>query len=234
MDDRSRSPMEQIAEAQAREAERVRQMLARDSSDRVADDGRREALERQAQGGYPDPDAIALPPPPEWHQHGEARHVRARPDGNSSFASERPARTWKRVTAPAIERLHADGLITDDGLTACRFYRDAFERSGLLGSYAVSRLGAAGGGGDRVMGLMAATEWEAEARMRFRFCQAVLATYGFAAAFNHVVLDDCPFGMAARLGRIRKARMNQVIRLGSIRLYQALDAQALLVAKGRK
>lgn len=208
------------------EAGRVKRVIARDAAEREQDMDRKEAQSIFRKGGWANPERLVVPPTPELLASGEFEDTGALRDSYQ----EMHLKTKRRVTAARITKLHTAGIIDDDRFIACKFYLDKYEASGLLGSYAATKLTGESRASEQVFGSMARTEWEVEARQAFRMCRAWLDDR-FIKGFDYVVLEHMGIRDAATLFRVGEKRMAMIVKLGSLRLFQELSARDMLGEK---
>lgn len=210
-------PVAFIRRKEREEQQRVSVTIAKDAAERRIEQRRKLAAIEKEMGGDPDPVDLAVPPTPELLRSGQFQTISLREE-----ATETALPTLRRVVTPMIVRLHTSGVLDDDTFPACKWYRDQFEESGLLGRYAASQ---AGGGGDRsqpIFGAMARTEWEVTARANFRFARQGV-TPRFLAPFDLVVLDDLSMREAERIGRVRNGSMVPIIRAAALELRDQIS-----------
>lgn len=203
-----------------REERRVAAILDRDHTQREAERARADAQAQSDNGGYPDPELLAVRPTPEWHQHGEARIVYARHDGQ--HATERPAKVVRRVSASRAYQLHRRGVIDDDGLAVCVWYREIYERAQLEGSTGAMRYDGHGVSSSvrLPIGLLAGSETIYEAREQYRMARSSIPTR-LVWCFEAVVLGDLTLTRAAGAGRVRKGSIVKAFRQAVDRLSSA-------------
>ncbi len=206
------------------EARRVQAIIAREAVEREQDMDRKEAEALVRGGGWAHPDKLVVPPTPELLASGEFESVRAIRDEGVTHYIE--GRTIRRQTMMRITKLHTAGIIDDDRFAACKVYRDAYEASGLTGSYAVTKLTGTGGG-ERAFGDMPKTEREVAARYLFRRCREYLDP-ALVKGFDYVVLEDQSIEDAARLARLGHRAVKHAIVVGSDWLFQFMLGAKIL------
>lgn len=208
------------------ERRRAEEVLGRDAAERAADADRDEAVKLVEGGGWAHPDKLRVPPTPELLRSGEFVGVKAARDESASHYIE--TRTVRRQTMLRITKLHRASVLDDDRYLACKIYRDAFDRSGLVGSYATASLQGEGILGSQTnFGNMARTEWEAESRKLFRRMHAWIDPR-MAKVFNLVVIDDLGMRDASIIGKCSEKTARNIVRLGSLTLWQKLNSEGLL------
>jgi hypothetical protein len=195
------------------EERRVADLLRRDRIDRAAEVRRIEARIRVSNG---DPGSLAdaaIGPTPEWLERTEHMPVTA---GREHW-TEQTVKTVRRVVAARIFQLHNRGVLDDDTFAAARWYRTAWDMSGLDGGASIAAYGS-DPRGEKAFGMMPRTETQAEARADFRFAQAGLPSE-LAPLFDRVVLHEDTLADAARATRQRYANATAAFRLAASLLH---------------
>lgn len=207
---------------------RVAAMLQRDADDREADRLRAIAVAQVENGEFVNLDDTVMPPTREQLSKGD--FVPYTPRGEEGTV--RSVRTVRRRITSQLVILHSRGVLDDDQLSACKWYRDRYEAAQMEPAAGVGGYGASVRG-DPVYGHLPSTEWAAEARADFRWAQAFIPD-DVRAMFNLVILDDVPIQEAARKGRCRFANASAAVRRGSLHLHGGVHCRLLSAVENPK
>ena len=192
-------PYVSSAEAKRREKARVKALIERDKQDRMKEIERAAAEIKVREGLVVTAHETVMEPTPEWFQHGDSETFTPElPDG-----TVRELKTVRRVLVPIVLRmLHADKIDTDQ-YRALVWYRECYERAGLLGSIPSVQIGREvfGGGPDRVL----FTEMQQDAQRKLREAKSEIPKH-MVRFFEAVVIDNVPVTRASRFIRTKPAK----------------------------
>lgn len=185
------------------ERERVAALVRQDQRDRAKDQSQRLADVEVSEGIYVNLSDTVIEPTPEWLDKADT--VPFRPKQPKDTVRE--IVTVRRVSKPIVLRLCNAGKITDEQARACLRYQGDYEVASLDGRWSTTRFNPSGvsGGGAGAGGHMAMTEWEAEARERFRAARAAVTPF-YLRFLDAVVIDEVPLRRASRFARCRSER----------------------------
>ncbi|PZU59817.1 MAG: hypothetical protein DI547_04900 [Sphingobium sp.] len=195
------------------EQERVDGILRRDADDRREERRRAEAEIEVARGVFVNLDDTVVPPTPELLSKGD--FVSYTPKGKDGTV--RSVRTVRRRIVSMMVTLHSRGVLDDDQLQACKWYRDRYEAAQMEPRFGVSSYGESVRG-DPLYGHMPRSQWAAEARSDFRWAQSFIPE-DVRDTFELIVLQDRPMREAARDGRCRYANIAAAFRRGALALH---------------
>ena len=201
------------------EKERVADLLRRDREDADTERRRRMAVQQVENGEFANLDDTVVKPTPELLTKGE--FVPYTPKGLDDTV--RSVRTVRRRITSQLVTLHSRGVLDDDLLAACKWYRDRYEAAQLEPAASVASYGASVRG-DPIYGPLPTTEWAAEARSDFRWATSFIPT-DVRASFDLVILDDMPIQQAARAGRCRYANTAGAVKRGALHLFDGISAR---------
>lgn len=206
------------------ERTRVEALLQRDAEEREQERRREMAVKQVENGEFANLHDTVMPPTPEQLAKGD--FIPFTPRGEDGTV--RSVRTVRRRVTSQLVILHSRGVLDDDLLAACKWYRDRYEAAQMdpaagVGSYGASIRG------DRIYGHLPSTEWAAEARADFRWAEAFIPT-DVRAMFNLVILGDCAIQEAARVGRCRFANAAAAVKRGALELLGGI-AMRLIAQK---
>ena len=198
-------PYVSSAEAKRREKARVKALIERDKQDRMREIERAAAEIKVREGLVVTAHETVIEPTPDWFQHGDAESFTPElPDG-----TVRELKTVRRVLVPIVLRmLHAD-KIDSDQYRALVWYRECYERAGLLGSIPSVQIGREvfGGGPDRVL----FTEMQQDAQRQLREAKAEIPKHQIRF-FEAVVIGNVPVTRASRFVRTKPAKALKIFR----------------------
>lgn len=200
----------QVREA---EKERVAAMLRRDAEGREADRLRTIAVAQVENGEFANIADTVVPPTPELLTKGQ--FVPFTPKGETGTV--RSVRTVRRHLTSQLVTLRSRGVLDDDLIAACKWYRDRYEAGQFEPAVGVAGYGASVRG-DPVYGHLPSTQWAAEARSDFRWAEGFVPA-DVKATFDLVVLHDHPIRHAASLGRCRYANASAAVKRGALLLF---------------
>ena len=187
------------------EAVRVRRMLRRDRKDRAAEQDRREAAVAVESGDLSRLQDTVVPPTPEQLAQGE--WVRVAVDMEQQTA--RSHKTVRRVVTSIPARLYRRGVIGSDEVSACRWYRTAWELTGLDGRIQSVELA------KEIFltqpQMVQFTEQQIVAQDELRFVRALM-TKRYIPFFELIVLHDMPMKRAERVSKVRQRGGNITFR----------------------
>jgi hypothetical protein len=194
------------------ERTRVAALLQRDADDREQERLRGMAVKQVENGEFANLDDTVIRPTPEQMAKGD--FVPFTPRGEEGTV--RSVRTVRRRVTSQLVTLHSRGVLDDDLLAACKWYRDRYEAAQMNPAAGVAGYGASIRG-DRIYGHLPSTEWAAEARSDFRWAEAFIPIDA-RAMFNLVILDDCAIQEAARVGCCRFSNASAAVKRGALSL----------------
>ena len=204
-DTANRLPPVSSAEAKRREQARVKALIERDKRERMKEIERAAAEIKVREGLVVSAQETVIDPTPEWFQHGDSETFTPElPDG-----TVRELKTVRRVLVPIVLRmLHAD-KIDSDQYRALNWYRECYERAGLLGSIPSVQIGKEvfGGGPDRVL----FTEMQQEAQRALREARSDIPKHQ-VRFFEAVVIGNVPVTRASRFVRTKPAKALKIFR----------------------
>jgi hypothetical protein len=117
--------------------------------------------------------------------------------------------TVRRVLTPHVYRLYLSGVIDDQQLVACRWYRDTYEATGLCGNIASSDYAKEVFSGSVNADVF--TAWQIDCQDMLRFVRKEL-TKRYLQFFEAIVLDDCAPQKALRLAKKRNGTETALFR----------------------
>ena len=192
-------PYVSSAEAKRREQARVKALIERDKADQMREIERAAAEIKVREGLIVTAHETVIDPTPEWFQHGDSEAFTPElPDG-----TVRELKTVRRVLVPIVLRMLHAGKIENDQYRALVWYRECYERAGLLGSIPSVQIGREvfGGGPDRVL----FTEMQQDAQRQLREVKAEIPKH-MVKFFEAVVIRDVPVTRASRFIRRKPAK----------------------------
>jgi hypothetical protein len=185
-------------------------------SDEVAEMIRRDA-QIAAENG--DPRALSylkIEPTPEILSKGEFETVQARLLHQHDIRTT----TKRRVLVPKVYDLHLRGVIDNEQLTVCRWYRDCWEATGLIGNIPST---------DYSKEVFAApqsrdmfTAFQLDNLESFRFAQSAISKR-YLGFFEAVILADVGLERAIKLAKRRKAYAVEIFKDCISELQTAYD-----------
>lgn len=204
------------------ERRRVKLLLERDAQEAERERLREIAVKQVENGEFANLDDTVMPPTREQLSKGD--FVPYTPRGEDGTV--RSVRTVRRRVTSQLVTLHGRGVLDDDLLAACKWYRDRYDAAQMSPAAGVSSYGASIRG-DRIYGHLPSTEWAAEARSDFRWAEAFVPM-DVRATFNLVILGDVAIQKAARLGRCRFANASAAVRRGALCLHGGIVSRLIL------
>ena len=205
MDTPTIRPYVSSAEAKRREQARVKALIERDKADQMREIGRAAAEIKVREGLIVTAHETVIDPTPEWFQHGDSEAFTPElPDG-----TVRELKTVRRVLVPIVLRMLHANKIENDQYRALVWYRECYERAGLLGSIPSVQIGREvfGGGPDRVL----FTEMQQDAQRQLREVKAEIPLHR-VKFFEAVVIGDVPVTRALRFVRTKPAKALKIFR----------------------
>lgn len=178
------------------ERRRVEDLLRRDREDRLADQAREDFRKARDSGGKVAERDVADGPTREQLAQGDFRMVSEVGTGDAREA----AKVFRRMSVPTVQRMWAKGEISDDGLRACKWYSDTYDRSGLHGSMSSTDLQREVFAQPTARGLF--TDNQIEAQDELRRVKEYMPTR-FIKFFEAVVVKDVPIARCAHLAQRR-------------------------------
>lgn len=201
------------------EAERVAGILKRDADDAERERRRAIAVAQVASGEFANLDDTVVPPTAEQLEKGDFTSYTPR----GEKGTVRSVRTVRRRLTSQLLTLHSRGVLDDDLLAACKWYRDRYEAAQMQSAAGVAGYGASIPG-DRIYGHLPSTEWSAEARADFRWA-ACFVPADVRAMFDLVILQDRPIQEAARMGRCRFKNASASVKRGALSLHDGIASR---------
>lgn len=209
--------MATVAEVRAVEARRLADMLERDASER-AEEARRAIALADLEAGIETnvADALVKPTPEQLR--------------DPAFITRKvPAKHWadggltgyRRMVTSQIVVLHSRGVLTDDTVKACKWYRDRWELAGLEPSAPVAQYGETVRG-DPMYGHISHHERVTEARHDIRDARECIPS-DMLALFEGVICHDMTMKEAARFARLRYSNFSAAFKLAVDRLYDGIS-----------
>lgn len=177
-------------ETESRVSALVRQM----GEDEAAERARADALIRAANGDPTSAAYLRIEPTPELLAKGRFETVEARLDHQHDIRTT----TKRRVLVPRVLDLHQSGLIDHEQLIACRWYRDCWEATGLIGNIPSTDYGKEVFSAPQSRDMFAG--WQIDAQEVFRTARAAI-TARWLPFFDAVTLED--FGLRTAIKRSR-------------------------------
>lgn len=199
----------------AREAEdaRVQALLDREAAEREAERRRQLAEIEIEEGRFVNLDDTVVPPTPELISKGDFDLYT--PKGEDGTV--RTVSTLRRRMKSQLVILYSRGVLDDDLLAACKWYRDRYEAAELEPSAPVAQYGETVRG-DPVYGHLPRTQWGAEARADFRWARKFIPA-DVRNVFEFVILKDMTMKDAARAARCRYANIQAAFRRAALELH---------------
>jgi hypothetical protein len=221
MKDQTIRPPVSAADAKRQEQRRVKALIERDKADRMREIERAAAEIKVREGVVVTAHETVIEPTPEWFQHGDSESFTPElPDG-----TVRELKTVRRVLVPIVLRmLHAD-KIDSDQYRALVWYRECYERAGLLGSIPSVQIGKEvfGGGPDRVL----FTEMQQDAQRQLREVKAEIPAHR-VKFFEAVVIGNVPVTRASRFVRTKPAKALKIFKDLAQSVTLKVDAMGFL------
>lgn len=214
-------PYVSSAEAKRRETARVKAIIERDKADRMREIERAAAQLKMEDGKAVSLSDATIEPTPEWFQHGDTETFTPElPDGTVNVL-----KAHRRVLVPIVLRmLHAD-KIDSDQYRALVWYRECYERAGLLGNIQSVQMGREvfGGGPDRVL----FTEAQQEAQHSLRSVKEEIPKHA-VKFFEAVVISNVPVTRASRFIRVKPAKALKVFKELAQKVTVKVEAMGFL------
>lgn len=201
------------------ERERVRLMLERDAQDAERERLRDMAVKQVENGEFANLDDTVMPPTREQLRKGE--FVPYTPRGEDGTV--RSVRTVRRRVTSQLVTLHGRGVLNDDLLAACKWYRDRYEAAQMKPAAAVASYGATIRG-DRLYGHLPASAWAAEARADFRWARTFIPD-DVSEIFDCVILHEITLADAARGARCRYKNTAAALRRAALCLFDGIASR---------
>ena len=220
-DTASKYPPVSAAEAKRREKARVKAMIDRDKADRAREYERAAAEIKVREGLVVTAHETVIEPTPEWFQHGDTESFTPELENGTV----RELKTVRRVLVPIVLRmLHAD-KIDSDQYRALVWYRECYERAGLLGNIQSVQMGREvfGGGPDRVL----FTEAQQEAQHSLRSVKEEIPKHA-VKFFEAVVISNVPVTRASRFIRVKPAKALKVFKELAQKVTVKVEAMGFL------
>jgi len=184
-----------VEEADHREARRVRDMLKRDERDRREEARREEARVEVSEGKFAALHDATIGPTREQLARGRFRSYTV----DKQKGSVRSVTTVRRVLTDRLVQLHNRGVLDDDQLGACVWYRRQWEATGFASGPQTSKFTLAPAGRPRLDHLPP-TEVAWEAWQLYRFARDGISPE-VRGLFELVVLDEYTIKDAGRASR---------------------------------
>lgn len=194
--------------------QRVEQLLAQDRADAAAERFREEARTRFECGDSASSADAVIPPTREWETKGPVESYLPRQDPNST----KIVRTVRRQQVPEARKMMADHRINFEGLQACIWYSELFEKTGLSGQipsvdYAREVFSAP-------HSRAVFSDQQMDAQDEFRLVQDMINPR-FLPLLNAMVLQDIPYYKAERLVKARKGKAKAYFTIAVDELIEA-------------
>jgi hypothetical protein len=173
----------------------VRQMNEMDAEERI----RRDAAIAAANGDDRAQAYLLVQPTPELISKGRFETVEA------ILLNQQDMRTTtkRRISVPRVYDLHSRGVIDNEQLTACRWYRDCYEATGLMGNIPSTDYGKEVFSAPQSRAMF--NDRQIDALESYRFARSSISVR-YIGFFEAVVLDEQGLERAIKLARKRKEK----------------------------
>lgn len=162
-----------------------------------------------------------IAPTPELLASGEFERFTA----DTVKGTVRSASTVRRKLMNHVVKYYVNGLIDDDELTACRWYKDVYERTGLTGNIPSTDYGKQVFAAPQSRSMF--TDWQIDTQDMFRGVRLQM-TKRWLPFFDAIVLHDQAPKIALRLSRGNDKKVNVYFRDAA----QELTAAYHMLKKG--
>lgn len=195
---------------------RVRELVRQMGEYEAKERHRADAMRAAENGDTTALDYLKVEATPELLANGRFETVQARLEHQHDIRTT----TKRRVLVPRVVDLHLSGLIDVEQLSACRWYKDCWESTGLTGNIPSTDYGKEVFAPPQSRDMFQA--WQIDAQDSFRFVRGQISKR-YITFFEAVVLQDFGLQRAIKLARRRESAAKGVFKDCVSELQAAYD-----------